>query len=95
MNANNTPPSRIESENNTDTEYEEFSFHCITCSDEALPATVLSVDEAGSMALVQVGAETEDVDISLVDTVSPGDVLMVHSRVALNNLGRAESAAKE
>lgn len=64
----------------------QFDFHCITCSDEALPARVVSVDPATGMALVQIGGATEDVDISLVDAVAPGDTLLVHGGVALQSM---------
>src|SRR5438874_1340535 len=63
--------------------------HCVTCSDEATPARVLRVDQETFLALVVVEdgnaekeAETE-VDISLVDDVVPGDLLLVHGGVAI------------
>lgn len=61
------------------------AFHCITCSDEALPATVLSVDVETGLAIVSIGlgAVAQEIDISLVDTVTPGDVVLVHGGVAL------------
>jgi hydrogenase assembly chaperone HypC/HupF len=62
---------------------EQEDFHCITCSDQALPARVLSVDDATALAQVDIGGNTEEVDISLVDTVAPGDTLLVHGGVAL------------
>lgn len=66
---------------------EQLDFHCVTCSDEALPARVLSVNEAAALAQVEVGGITEEVDVSLVDAVAPGDLLLVHGGVALSNLG--------
>lgn len=57
--------------------------HCITCSDEALPATVLRVDQEAGLALVTVRDATEEIDITLVESVVPGDVLLVHSGVAI------------
>lgn len=60
--------------------------HCITCSDEALPARVLAVDQAAALATVMVGDETTEVDISLVDEVMPGDTLLVHGGVALGQM---------
>ena len=45
--------------------------HCITCSDEALPARVVRVDEAAGMALVVIDGEQTEVDITLVDDVQP------------------------
>lgn len=66
--------------------------HCITCSDEALPVTVLHVDSETGLALVAVKDTTEEIDISLVDTVAPGDVLLVHGGVAI---GYADEASHE
>lgn len=78
----------IAKESDLDTEdQEQLDFHCITCSDEALPARVLSINEATALAQVAVGGITEEVDISLVDAVAPGDLLLVHGGVALSNLG--------
>jgi len=57
---------------------------CATCSDEALPATVLRVDAVSGLALVQVNDTTEEIDITLVDDVAPGDVLLVHGGVAIS-----------
>ena len=63
--------------------------HCITCSDEAVQATVLRVDEEGGLALVSVQETTEEIDITLVDTVAPGDVVLVHGGVAIALLSEA------
>jgi hydrogenase assembly chaperone HypC/HupF len=65
--------------------------HCITCSDEALPAQVRQVDLATQIALVAVGEATAEVDISLVDTPAPGEWLLVHGGVALSRLEKAEA----
>ncbi len=62
--------------------------HCITCSDEALPATVLHVDEACGSALVEINDGTAEVDITLVEEVAPGDLLLVHGGVAIAHLDR-------
>ena len=64
--------------------------HCVTCSDEALQARVLRVDEETGLALVEVMAEemrTEEIDITLVENVVPGDLLLVHGGVAIANGG--------
>jgi hydrogenase maturation factor len=58
-------------------------FHCITCSDEALPARVLSVDPEAGLATVSIQSATTEIDISLVGSVVPGDLLLVHGGVAL------------
>lgn len=60
--------------------------HCITCSDEALPARVLRIDEQLGTALVAIQDETEEVDITLVEEVVPGDWLLVHGGVAIANM---------
>jgi hydrogenase maturation factor len=61
--------------------------HCITCSDEALPVKVLSVDAEIGLALVMLRDETEEIDITLVEGVVPGDMLLVHGGVAIAHLG--------
>ncbi len=70
--------------------------HCITCSDEALPARVVSLDPDQATALVEVEGETLEIDISLVEVVECGDILLVHGGVALTRLdpdGDAEDPA--
>jgi hydrogenase maturation factor len=70
--------------------------HCITCSDEALPATVLSVDANQLTALVALemeNATTEmEVDVSLVEPVEPGDIVLVHGGIALERKPQLASA---
>jgi hydrogenase assembly chaperone HypC/HupF len=63
--------------------------HCITCSDEALPAKVLRVDQETGLALVTVNDMTEEVDITLVEDVTPGDMLLVHGGIAIASLNEA------
>jgi hydrogenase assembly chaperone HypC/HupF len=60
--------------------------HCITCSDEALPASVVQVDRAVALAQVEIAGTTTEVDISLLDNVTVGDWLLVHGGVALEHL---------
>ena len=79
--------------------------HCVTCSDEALPVQVLSVDEVAGLACVTVHrgyalgepsatpVATEEVDISLVESVVPGDMLLVHGGVAIGKLEEASGEA--
>lgn len=59
--------------------------HCITCSDEALPARVLFVDQQMGVACVTINDAMEEVDITLMDDVVPGDLLLVHGGVAIVN----------
>src|SRR5438270_9493346 len=61
--------------------------HCVTCSDEALPVKVLHVDAESGLALVEVKDTTEEIDVTLVDEVVPGDMLLVHGGVAIGHLG--------
>jgi len=67
--------------------------HCITCSDEALVATVLRVEQKDSVALVSVQGLTEEIDITLVDTVVAGDQVLVHGGVAVALFTESESEA--
>ena len=60
--------------------------HCITCSDEAIPAKILLVDEETGLALVEVKDTTEEIDITLVESVAPGDLVLVHGGVAIGHL---------
>jgi len=57
--------------------------HCITCGDEALVALVVSIDDLTMMAVVAIGDETTEVDISLIESVAVGDALLVHGGVAI------------
>ena len=60
--------------------------HCVTCSDEALPAKILYVDMETGLALVEVKDTTEEIDITLVEHVVPGDMVLVHGGVAISQL---------
>ncbi len=57
--------------------------HCITCSDEAIPARVLRIDQDTGVAFVTIEDTTEEVDITLIDNVVVGDVILVHGGVAI------------
>jgi len=60
--------------------------HCATCADEAQQVRVLSVDNAAGLALAEVNGVTGEVDISLVDNLAPGDVILIHGGVAIAKL---------
>ncbi len=66
--------------------------HCITCSDEALQVRVLRVDQENRLALVTIDDTSEEIDITLVENVGPGDLLLVHGGVAIANLDEANNA---
>jgi hypothetical protein len=55
---------------------------CITCSDEGRLAEVTTVGRDGR-AVVLAGGGRETIDISLVEPVAPGDLVLVHAGVAL------------
>jgi len=60
--------------------------HCITCGDIALAVRVLSIDHETGLGLVALEDGVEQVDLSLVDDIAPGDLILVHGGVALERL---------
>ncbi len=56
---------------------------CITCSDEGRPAEVVSVD--GDEALVRTPDGQERIDVSLIDTPTPGDLVLIHAGFAIQS----------
>ena len=58
---------------------------CITCSDTAVPVTVVRL-LADQMAVVDTGAGQETVSVALV-TAGVGDTILVHAREAIAVLG--------
>ena len=68
------------------------SEHCITCGDDGVPMTVVRVDTERELALCSHPdhGTRETVETALVDSVAPGDTLLVHAGTALTRL---ESAA--
>ena len=66
--------------------------HCITCSDEVLQVRVLYVDDENGLAQVTLNGAEEEIDISLVESIAPGDVLLVHGGVAIARVDEASNA---
>ena len=66
--------------------------HCITCSDEALQVRVLYVDGENGLAQVTLKGMEEEIDISLVESIAPGDILLVHGGVAIARVDEASNA---
>ncbi|HEX3842343.1 MAG TPA: HypC/HybG/HupF family hydrogenase formation chaperone [Acidimicrobiales bacterium] len=58
---------------------------CITCSDQGRAGEVRAVHTSG-VAEVMVAGSMEAVDLSLVDPVETGDLVLVHAGVALTTL---------
>lgn len=54
---------------------------CLTCSDQALPYTVLEIVD-GDLAWVAAGNGREEVSVALVDAAI-GDVVLVHAGEAI------------
>jgi len=62
---------------------------CITCSDEGRVAEVRTVRDQTSAEVVVSGL-TETVDVSLVEPVEAGDLVLVHAGVVLSTLHHGE-----
>ncbi|MCW2945219.1 MAG: hydrogenase assembly protein HupF [Actinoallomurus sp.] len=59
--------------------------HCVTCSDEAVPVTVVRL-RADDLADVDVGdGRIEEVSVALVDA-AVGDTVLVHAKEAIGLL---------
>jgi hypothetical protein len=57
--------------------------HCITCSDEVLKVRVLQIDPATGLALAEWQDSALEIDVSLLDSLKPGDLVLVQGGVAL------------
>jgi len=69
------------------------SEHCITCSDEGVPMTVLRVDERRGLALCADGqGARHTVETALVAPIDGGQTLLVHAGVALAALADGRRA---
>ena len=66
--------------------------YCITCSDEAVQVRVVSVNEDNGLALVSIHDIEEEIDVTLVEHIEPGDVLLVHGGVAIAHVDEASNA---
>ena len=90
---NSLPSLRLESERSEDISCTlDAEGHCITCSDEALQVRVLDVDEENGVAQVTLDGMDEEIDISLVESIAPGDILLVHGGVAIARVDEANNA---
>jgi hydrogenase expression/formation protein HypC len=62
--------------------------HCITCSDEAVEVTVLTVDDDQDFAICTTSdGHRNTVEIALVAPVRPADRLLVHAGTAIARQG--------
>jgi hydrogenase expression/formation protein HypC len=62
---------------------------CITCSDEAVPVTIVRLLPFG-LAMVDTGVSVEEVSVALVEA-GVGDVVLVHAKEAIARLEADES----
>jgi hydrogenase expression/formation protein HypC len=58
---------------------------CITCSDTAVPVTIVRLLDDG-LAIVDTGAGEEEVSVALV-RVAVGDTVLVHAKEAIAVVG--------
>jgi HupF/HypC family len=66
---------------------ESHGDHCVTCGDDGIPMTVVAVDLDRGLALCAgEGGARSTVETALVESVHPGDVLLVHAGTALARL---------
>lgn len=61
---------------------------CVTCSDEAVPMTVIRLVDPG-LAVVGTGGADEEVSVALVDA-AVGDTVLVHAKEAIAVIGRGD-----
>jgi hydrogenase maturation factor len=61
---------------------------CVTCSDQGEVAEVRSLSGDGR-AQVVAGGLAQQVDVSLIDQVGPGDLVLIHAGIAISALGGA------
>jgi len=59
---------------------------CITCSDTAVPVTIVQLLDDG-LAVVETGQGHEEVSVALV-TATVGDTILVHAKEAIAIVGR-------
>jgi hydrogenase maturation factor len=63
---------------------------CVTCSDEGRVAEVAALHAGGRAEVVAAGL-VETIDVSLIDPVSPGDLVVVHAGVAITVLAETQA----
>ncbi len=61
--------------------------HCLTCGDDARPAVILRLKQAEGLAVVHLEGQMRDIDITLLEDVAVGQIVLVHGGVALERLG--------
>jgi hydrogenase expression/formation protein HypC len=60
---------------------------CVTCSDEGRPGEVIAPPtELFAPATVRTATGEEEIDVTLVGDVAPGDLILIHAGMALQRL---------
>ena len=57
----------------------------------AIPARVISIDQAADSAVVELGGVSKEVSLALVEGVEENDYVLVHVGYALNKLSEEEA----
>ena len=70
--------------------------HCQTCADEAVAVRVVRLDQEVGLALVEASdlaaiPNAEEIDVTLVENVVVGDVLLAHGGVAIARLEQGQT----
>ena len=71
----------------------DANHHCLTCSDEIASVRVIHIDQEKGLALVEGGSQREEIDITLVEDVAVGDLLLAHGGVAIARLEEGSTYA--
>jgi hydrogenase expression/formation protein HypC len=66
---------------------------CVTCSDQALPMSVVRLLE-GKLAIVDAGGVLEEVSVALVDP-AVGDTVLVHAREAIAVIAHGRARGRD
>lgn len=66
---------------------------CITCGDVAVQGSLVRIE--GSRGLVRTALGEEEVDVALIDTPRPGDLLLCHGGVAIDRVKPIEQFSQE
>lgn len=56
---------------------------CLTCADALDTARIIQVDKANGLAVAHGPQGIIEIDISLLEAIAPGDLVLVHGGVAL------------
>ena len=57
----------------------------------AIPAEVVTVNEAADTAVVSLGEVKKEISLALVENVQPGEFVLIHVGYALNKVSQEEA----